>query len=41
VNANPVVFGSDGIRTFYSDQTMVIRENYGPEEATEISKELR
>jgi prepilin-type N-terminal cleavage/methylation domain-containing protein len=39
INANPVVYGSDGSRTFYSDQTMVIRENYGPEPATVSSKE--
>jgi type IV pilus assembly protein PilA len=41
INANPVAYGSDGTRTFYSDQTMVIRENYGPEPATANSKELR
>jgi type IV pilus assembly protein PilA len=41
VNANPVVFGSDGSRTFYTDQTMVIRENFGPEPATASSKEQR
>ena len=41
VNANPVVFGSDGSRTFYTDHTMVIRENYGPEPATASSKEQR
>jgi hypothetical protein len=39
INANPVVYGSDGTRTFYSDQTMVVRENYGPEPATPSSKE--
>src|SRR5579871_3755707 len=39
INANPLVYGSDGTRTFYSDQTMVIRENYGPEPATASSKE--
>ncbi len=39
INANPVVYGSDGTKTFYSDQTMVIRENYGPEPATASSKE--
>ncbi len=38
INANPVVYGSDGTKTFYSDQTMVIRENYGPEPATASSK---
>jgi type IV pilus assembly protein PilA len=39
INANPVVYNSDGSRTFFSDQTMVIRENYGPEPATISSKE--
>ena len=28
-------------RSFYSDQSMVIRENYGPDPATVSSKELR
>ncbi len=41
VNAVPVTYGSDGNRTFFSDQSMVIRENYGPEPATPASKELR
>jgi len=41
INANPVAFNSTGSRTFYSDQTMVIRENYGQEPATATSKELR
>jgi prepilin-type N-terminal cleavage/methylation domain-containing protein len=40
VSAAPVVYGSDGSKTFYSDQTMVIRENYGPEPATAQSHEL-
>ena len=40
INANPETFGSSGSRSFYSDQTMVIRENYGPEPATPNSKEL-
>ena len=39
INANPVVFNSDGTKTFYSDQTMVVRVNYGPEPATASSKE--
>jgi prepilin-type N-terminal cleavage/methylation domain-containing protein len=38
--AVPVTFGTTGSRTFYSDQTMVIRENDGPEPATINSKEL-
>jgi len=41
INANPVTYNTDGSRTFYSDQTMVIRENFGPEPATPSSKELR
>jgi type IV pilus assembly protein PilA len=41
INANPIAYNSSGSRTFYSDQSMVIRENYGPEPATPNSKELR
>ena len=37
----PVAYNATGSRTFYSDQTMVIRENSGPEPATPQSKELR
>jgi len=40
INANPVNFGSDGTRTFYSDQSMVIRQNFGQEPATATSPEL-
>ena len=40
INANPEVYNSSGSRSFYSDQTMVIHENYGPEPATVASKEL-
>jgi type IV pilus assembly protein PilA len=40
INANPVVFGSDGSRTFFSDQTMVIRQNYGADPATVNSPEM-
>jgi prepilin-type N-terminal cleavage/methylation domain-containing protein len=40
VNANPITYGTSGSRTFFSDQTMVIRENYGPEPATVNSKEM-
>jgi type IV pilus assembly protein PilA len=39
INANPVSYGSSGSRTFFSDQTMVLRQNYGPEPATANSKE--
>jgi type IV pilus assembly protein PilA len=41
INANPVVFNSSGSRTFYSDQSMVIRQNYGPEPATANSPEMK
>jgi type IV pilus assembly protein PilA len=41
INANPETFGTSGTRTFYSDQTMVIRANDGAEPATASSKELR
>jgi hypothetical protein len=34
IDARPNVFNSNGSRTFYSDQTMVIHEHYGPEPAT-------
>jgi len=40
VNAVPVNFGTDGNKTFYSDQSMVIRSNDGPEPATATSKEI-
>jgi prepilin-type N-terminal cleavage/methylation domain-containing protein len=40
VNANPVSYGSSGNKSFYSDQTMVIRENNGPEPATASSPEM-
>jgi prepilin-type N-terminal cleavage/methylation domain-containing protein len=40
VNANPVSYGSSGSKSFYSDQTMVIRENNGPEPATANSPEM-
>jgi len=41
INANPVAYNSSGSRTFYSDQSMVIRQNDGPEPATLNSKEMR
>jgi prepilin-type N-terminal cleavage/methylation domain-containing protein len=40
ISAVPVTFGTTGSRTFYSDQTMVVRENDGPEPATPNSKEV-
>jgi type II secretory pathway pseudopilin PulG len=41
VNALPASYRISGSRSFFSDQTMVIRENDGPEPATMQSKELR
>jgi type IV pilus assembly protein PilA len=40
VQAAPVAFGATGSRTFYSDQALIIRENYGPQPATAHSKEV-
>jgi type IV pilus assembly protein PilA len=41
INATPVAFNNSGDRTFYSDQSMVIRVNEGPEPATATSKEMK
>ena len=41
INATPVAYGNTGSRTFYSDQSMAIRENDGPEPATATSKEMK
>jgi type IV pilus assembly protein PilA len=41
VNANPDAYNSSGRRSFFSDQTLVIRENWGPEPATLTSKEIK
>lgn len=41
VTAVPEAFGSSGNRTFFSDQTLVIRNNYTAEPATIASPELR
>ena len=40
ISAVPQTFGSTGSRTFFSDQTLVIRENYGQDPATANSKEV-
>jgi hypothetical protein len=40
VTAVPVSFGSTGSRTFYSDQTLTVHENYGQEPATVNSPEV-
>ena len=41
INADPVAFNSSASRSFYSDQTLVIRENLGWEPAASNSQELR
>jgi type IV pilus assembly protein PilA len=41
VNANPITPGTTGRRTFFSDQTLVIRENWGAEPASLNSKEIK
>ena len=41
VLANPVSYNSTGRRTFFSDQSLVIRENWGAEPATPTSKEIK
>jgi prepilin-type N-terminal cleavage/methylation domain-containing protein len=40
VNANPITFNSTGRRTFYTDQSMVKRENWRQEPATATSREV-
>ena len=39
--AVPDSFGNSGRRTFYSDQTLVIRNNWGQEPATPASPEIK
>jgi type IV pilus assembly protein PilA len=41
INVSPESYGNSGSRTFYSDQTMVIRQNYGQEPATINSPEMK
>lgn len=41
VTAVPESFGNSGSRTFYSDQTLVIRNNWGQEPATPASPEIK
>ena len=41
VNADPVAFNNTGGRTFYSDQSLVIRQNFSEEPATAQSEELK
>jgi len=40
ITAVPKASGSTGSRTFFSDESLVIRENYGPEPATANSREV-
>jgi type IV pilus assembly protein PilA len=40
ITGAPIAFGSTGSRTFYSDQSLVVRENYGQEPATANSREV-
>ena len=41
VNANPKVYNSTGRRTFYSDQSMTIHQNWSNEPANASSPELK
>jgi type IV pilus assembly protein PilA len=41
IQAIPQQFGNSGRRTFYTDQTGVIRQNWGQEPATATSDELK
>jgi type IV pilus assembly protein PilA len=41
VTAVPQVYNQTGRRTFFSDQTLVIRENWGAEPANASSKEIK
>jgi prepilin-type N-terminal cleavage/methylation domain-containing protein len=41
VVATPQVYNSTGRRTFFSDQSLVIRENYGQEPPTVNSSEIK
>jgi len=41
ISAVPDSFGNTGSRTFYSDQTLVIRNNWGQEPATPASPEIK
>ena len=41
ITAIPVTFNGTGRRSFYSDQSLVIRENWGPEAANLQSPEIK
>jgi type IV pilus assembly protein PilA len=40
VTATPIAYGSSGMTSYYSDETMVIREFHGKGDATESSPEM-
>src|ERR1017187_8166366 len=40
ITATPEAYGSSGSRTFFSDQSIVLRQNFGPEPATANSPEI-
>ena len=41
IHADPETYNSTGRRSFYSDESMVVRQNWGPEPATVQSPELK
>jgi type IV pilus assembly protein PilA len=41
INANPVTFGVNSTRSFYSNETMVLRQNFGGAPATAKSQEVK
>lgn len=41
ISATPVAYNRDGRRSFYSDQSMTLRENWGPDPATISSPEIK
>jgi type IV pilus assembly protein PilA len=41
INGDPTAFGNSGSRTFYSDQSLTIRQNFSAEPATVESPELK
>jgi len=41
ITANPKTFNTTGRRTFYSDQTLIIRQNWSAEPANEKSPEIK
>jgi len=41
INANPVTYNISGSKSLYSDQSMIVRQNFGPEPATINSPEVK